>query len=178
MRLAGERAERNHGTDGFRVLCRQFFPSSLPRQEACITRCNVCWLRRKELREALLLWCSNSGGQGQSSRRMVFPLPSGRRCCIVWWSRRNRFAPWQQRMVSPRKRSVAFFILSSSMDSGKLSRTQAGLRPSEQQALFLLSMQGSVCSPIRSAPVLPAGVESEGREPPACPPRESRPHER
>ena len=31
----------NH-TDGFRFLCHQFVPSSLPRQESCITRCNAC----------------------------------------------------------------------------------------------------------------------------------------
>ena len=37
------------GTDGFRFLCHQFFPSSLPRQESCITRCNACLLRRKQL---------------------------------------------------------------------------------------------------------------------------------
>ena len=36
-------------TDGFRFLCHQFFPSSLPRQESCITRCNACLLRRKQL---------------------------------------------------------------------------------------------------------------------------------
>ena len=30
------------GTDGFRVLCHQFSPSSLPRQEYCIRRCNAC----------------------------------------------------------------------------------------------------------------------------------------
>ncbi|TMD70296.1 MAG: hypothetical protein E6I97_19965 [Chloroflexi bacterium] len=30
------------GTDGFRVLCHQFFPSSLPHLANCIRRCNVC----------------------------------------------------------------------------------------------------------------------------------------
>ena len=43
------------GTDGFRVLCHQFVPSSLPQQESCINRCNVFLLKRKQLREAILL---------------------------------------------------------------------------------------------------------------------------
>ena len=37
------------GTDGFRALCHQFSLSSLPRQESCLTGCNACWLRRKQL---------------------------------------------------------------------------------------------------------------------------------
>jgi hypothetical protein len=44
------------GTDGFRILCRQFYTSSLPRQAYCIKGCNVCLLRRKQLGEAILLW--------------------------------------------------------------------------------------------------------------------------
>jgi hypothetical protein len=64
------------------------------------------------------------------------------------------------------------------MDSKKPNGPQAGLRPWEQQALFLVSMQGSDCSLARSAPVLPAGVEAAGREPPACSRRASRPDER
>jgi hypothetical protein len=43
------------GTDGFRVLCHQFYTSSLLRQGSCIRRCNACLLKRKQLREALLL---------------------------------------------------------------------------------------------------------------------------
>ena len=43
------------GTDGFRVLCHQFSPSSLPRLGNCIKRFSPCWLRRNQLREALLL---------------------------------------------------------------------------------------------------------------------------
>ncbi len=50
----------------------------------------------------------------------------------------------------------------------KRSAPQAGLHPSEQQALFLVPMQWSDCSLARSAPVLLGGVEAEGREPPAC----------
>jgi hypothetical protein len=30
------------GTDGFRALCHQFFPSSLHRLANCIRRCNAC----------------------------------------------------------------------------------------------------------------------------------------
>jgi hypothetical protein len=44
------------GTDGFRFLCHQFFPSSLLRQGYCIRRCNICLPKRKQLREAPLLW--------------------------------------------------------------------------------------------------------------------------
>src|SRR5258708_4153863 len=42
---------------------------------------------------------------------MVFPLQSGRQCCIVFWSRRNRSEQWQQHTVSLMKRSVASFVL-------------------------------------------------------------------
>src|SRR5947209_1287205 len=62
------------------------------------------------------------------------------------------------------KRSVAsFFIRRSCMDSKKPNAPQAGLRPSEQQAFFLVPIEGSDCSLARSAPVLQAGVEAEGR---------------
>jgi hypothetical protein len=44
------------GTDGFRVLSHQFYTSSLHRQEYCIKRFSTFFLRRKQLREALLLW--------------------------------------------------------------------------------------------------------------------------
>ena len=37
------------GTDGFRVLCHQFTPSCLPLLENCISRCNTCWLKMKQL---------------------------------------------------------------------------------------------------------------------------------
>ena len=42
------------GTDGFRFLCHQFSPSSLPHLANCISRCNACLLKRKQLRQALL----------------------------------------------------------------------------------------------------------------------------
>jgi len=38
-----------------RVLCHQFSTSSLPRLGNCIKRFSPCWLRRNQLREALLL---------------------------------------------------------------------------------------------------------------------------
>src|SRR6266699_4624340 len=47
------------GTDGFRVLCHQFFPSSLSRREYCLTSSKTFWLKRNKLREALLLFSSN-----------------------------------------------------------------------------------------------------------------------
>src|SRR6266699_6144306 len=78
------------GTDGFRVLCHQFFPSSLPRRAHCLKRFSTCWLRRNQLREALLLQRSSIGGQDQGTQQTVFLLPSDRRCCIVWWRRKNR----------------------------------------------------------------------------------------
>src|SRR6266699_5482339 len=47
------------GTDGIRVLCHQFFPSSLSRREYCLTSSKTFWLKRNKLREALLLFSSN-----------------------------------------------------------------------------------------------------------------------
>src|SRR5207248_2692523 len=52
------------GTDGFRLLCHQFFLSSLPLLENCISRSNTCWLKMKQLTPVLLRWVAN-GGQGQ-----------------------------------------------------------------------------------------------------------------
>jgi hypothetical protein len=61
-------------------------------------------------------------------------------------------------MVSPMKRSVAsFFMLKSRVDSKTRNATHAGLRPSEQQALFLLPMEGSDCQLPRSALVCHQG---------------------
>ena len=45
-RILGRHAEPT-GTDGFRVLCRQFAPSSFSRQENCIKRCNTFFLKMK-----------------------------------------------------------------------------------------------------------------------------------
>src|SRR6266516_7629926 len=43
------------GTDGFRLLCHQFFPSCLSRRAHCLRRFSTCFLKRNQLREALLL---------------------------------------------------------------------------------------------------------------------------
>ena len=43
------------GTDGFRVLCHQFFPSCLPHPESCLTSSKTFSLKMNKLSEALLL---------------------------------------------------------------------------------------------------------------------------
>jgi hypothetical protein len=44
------------GTDGCRVLCRQFSTSSLSLPVYSIKRCSTCWLKmKKPLREVILL---------------------------------------------------------------------------------------------------------------------------
>jgi Domain of unknown function (DUF4158) len=43
------------GTDGFRLLCHQFFPSCLPHLESCLTSSKTFWLKRNKLKKALLL---------------------------------------------------------------------------------------------------------------------------
>ena len=43
------------GTDGFRVLCHQFSPSSLSRRETCLKSSKTFWLKMNKRREALLL---------------------------------------------------------------------------------------------------------------------------
>src|SRR5437588_9311581 len=65
------------GTDGFRLLCHQFFRSSLFRLATCLSRFNACWLTMKPLTPVLLRWVAN-GGQGQNARQTVFPLNTGR----------------------------------------------------------------------------------------------------
>src|SRR5436305_561538 len=67
------------GTDGHRVLCRQFYTSSLPRQANCIRSFNSSLLKMKKLLIVLLL-VYNIIGQGQESRHMPYPLQHGRRC--------------------------------------------------------------------------------------------------
>jgi len=64
------------GTDGFRLLCHQFFPSSLPLPENCLTSSTTFSLKMNKLREALLLFY-NIGGQGQETRQMGYPLQHG-----------------------------------------------------------------------------------------------------
>ena len=51
--LGGKQAD---GTDGFRVLCHQFFASSWPRLGNCISRCKTCSLTMKHMTSALLCW--------------------------------------------------------------------------------------------------------------------------
>jgi len=72
---------------------------------------------------------------------------------------------WQPRMVSLMKRSVACFFMLSRVDSQMRNGTQAGLHPSEQQAPFLVPMQGSDCSPTQTATVVPSRLFAELRKP-------------
>ena len=67
------------GTDGFRLFCHQFSPSSLLLPENCIRGSKTFWLKRNKLREALLQFY-NIGGQGRETRQMVYPLQHGRLC--------------------------------------------------------------------------------------------------
>src|SRR2546430_9382101 len=53
--ILGRNAEPT-GTDGFRLLCHQFFPSCLPRREYGLTSSRTYWLKRNKLREAFLLF--------------------------------------------------------------------------------------------------------------------------
>src|SRR2546421_13056584 len=71
------------GTDGFRLLCHQFYTSSLRRLGNCISRCNTFWQKMNYFREAtLLLSCIDD--QGRNTRNTVFLLPTGRPWCSVW----------------------------------------------------------------------------------------------
>src|SRR6266699_3152233 len=62
------------GTDGFRVLCHQFSPSSLLQQANCLKSSNTFSPKMNKLREALLLLYS-IGGQDQET-----PMPTRRSC--------------------------------------------------------------------------------------------------
>ncbi len=140
-RFRGERTEvliilercinNRTGTDGFRLRCRQFYTSSLPRRAHCISRYKTCSLTTKHMTPALLRLLA-SGDQGQNTRTTVFPLSTGRWSSIVWWRTTNHFVKWQMSMVSHMKRSVAsYFMLISSVDCQKRNATGAGLGPSE-----------------------------------------------
>jgi hypothetical protein len=76
------------GTDGFRLLCHQFAPSSWPRLGNCLSRCTTFWQKRNSFREATLLF-SSTDDQGPNTRITVSPLNTGRQSSIRWWSRRN-----------------------------------------------------------------------------------------
>jgi hypothetical protein len=52
--LISHSINRLTGTDGFRLLCHQFFISSLFRLATCLSRFNACWLKMKSLTPALL----------------------------------------------------------------------------------------------------------------------------
>ncbi len=158
------------GTDEFRLLCHQFVPSSLSLLASCISRCKTCWLKMKPLKPVLLRWVAN-GGQGQNARHRAFPLPTGRWSFIGWWRPTNHFVGLHRSMGSPMKRSVAFFFMRSRLESKMRTDRQAGRRPWEQQALLLVSMQGSDCSPAQAAAVVPSPLFAQFRKPSACHPK-------
>jgi len=101
------------GTDGCRVLCHQFSPSSLPLLVHCISRCNSCSPTIKPMTPVLLRLLVN-GDQGQDSRTTLFLLNTGQRSSIAWWRTTNHFVKWQMSMVSRMKRSVASYFVSRS----------------------------------------------------------------
>ena len=158
------------GTDGFRVLCHQFVPSSLSLLASCISRCKTCSLTMKQLTPVLLRWVAN-GGQGQNARHRAFPLPTGRWSFIGWWRPTNHFIGLHRSLGSGLKRSVAFFFMRSRLESKMRNGRQAGRRPWEQQALLLVSMQGSDCSPAQAAAVVPSPLFAQFRKPSACHPK-------
>ncbi|OLE34289.1 MAG: hypothetical protein AUG45_04900 [Ktedonobacter sp. 13_1_20CM_3_54_15] len=91
------------GTDGFRVLSHQFFPSSLPLQENCITSSKTFSLRMKKPREALLQFYNNRG-QDQEIWHMVYPLQNGRLSYNVCLRRKNLSEQLRMTMASLMKR--------------------------------------------------------------------------
>ncbi len=111
----------------------------------------------KHLTPALLRWVAN-GDQGPNTRTRLFPLNTGRWFFIGWWRTTNHFIQLHRSGGSLMRRSVASsFMLRSRVDSKKRNATYAGLRPCEQQALFLLPMEGSDCQLTRSALVCHQG---------------------
>ena len=66
-----------NGTDGCRLLCHQFSPSSLPRPGNCISRYNIFWLKINYFKGATLL-SSSTEDQDRNSRTIVFQLNFGR----------------------------------------------------------------------------------------------------
>jgi len=98
------------GTDGFRVLCRQFHTSSLSRWETCIKSSKALSLKVNKLREALLLLYS-IGGQGQETRQMGYSIQHGRRCCNVCLRRTHLSATWQMTLASHMKGYGVLFVL-------------------------------------------------------------------
>ena len=112
-RILGRHAEPT-GTDGFRVLCRQFSTSSLRRQENCTKSSNASSLKRNNPLQMILLLLRSSNDQGQEIRPMVSPLQNGRRCCVVYLRRKNHSATLPMTMGSRMKRlGVSFVLLGS-----------------------------------------------------------------
>src|SRR6266568_7799051 len=99
-----------NNTDGFRLLCHQFFPSSLPLPENCLTSSKTFSLKMNKLREALLL-LYNIGGQGRETRQMGYPLQNGQLCCTVFLKRRNLCEKLLRIMVSRMKQYGVLFVL-------------------------------------------------------------------
>src|SRR6266487_3835310 len=118
----------------------------------------------KPLTPVLLRWVAN-GGQGRNTRTMLFPLNTGRWFFIVWWRTTNHFVQLHRSMVSLMRRSVASSFMLSRVDSQMRNGRQAGRRSSEQQALLLVSMQGSDCSPAQAATVVPSRLFAKFRKP-------------
>jgi hypothetical protein len=65
------------GTDGFPVLCHQFYPSSLHRLANFIRRCTSCLLQMNKLLAVLHLFY-HIDDQGQNTPNTVFPPNTGR----------------------------------------------------------------------------------------------------
>jgi hypothetical protein len=74
----GNYINRLTGTDGIRVLCHQFIPSSLSRRETCLTSSPTFWLKRNKLGAALLRFYSIAG-HGREIGQMGDPLQHSRR---------------------------------------------------------------------------------------------------
>src|SRR6266568_4264677 len=64
-------------TDGCRLLCHQFSPSSLFLLAHCISRCNRCSLTMKHRTPTILRSLAN-GDQGQSTRNTAYPKKHNR----------------------------------------------------------------------------------------------------
>ena len=62
------------GTDGFRVLCHQFFPSSLSRRETCLKNSKTFWLKRNKLREALYWLLGTSVRKNRQLRLLLLSV--------------------------------------------------------------------------------------------------------
>ena len=67
----------SNGTDGFRLLCHQFYISSLLLLANCISNYKTYSLTVKPMTPAIPRLLAN-GDQGQNTRNTVFPLNNGR----------------------------------------------------------------------------------------------------